>query len=83
VQVDVGQQGRNHSALRRPGGRDAIGPILQDARVEPFADQTEQHPVAYPPLKKLPQLGMIQRVERSSNMIPPSTTHPRSPKKSR
>ena len=33
------------------------------ARIEPFPDQSQQHPVAHPTSEKLPQMSMIQFIE--------------------
>ena len=48
VQIDVGQQRRNHSALRGAFLRVGNLPVLQHARVQPLADQSQQHAVSHP-----------------------------------
>ena len=64
VQEDVGQERRDHAALRRAFFRGKYSPVFQHARVQPFTNQSQQHTVAYPSLHKLPQVSMIQRVEK-------------------
>jgi len=39
-------------------------PILQHPRVEPFADQSQDHTIAHPSLEELPQVTMVDRVEK-------------------
>src|SRR4030081_2714484 len=41
VQVDVGEQRRNHRALPRPLLTDRDDPVLQHARPQPFLDQAD------------------------------------------
>src|SRR6185295_1292320 len=52
----------DHPALRRSRLRERQAPVLENARVEPFSDQTEQHSVAYPVPQKVPQVSMVQSV---------------------
>ena len=39
-------------------------PVLEDTRVEPFADQSQQHPVSYPTPEKVPQVAVVHRIEK-------------------
>jgi site-specific DNA recombinase len=59
---------RDDAALRCPRFRERQAPILQDARIEPFADQSKQHPVPYPQPKKLAQMSMIQSVKELTDV---------------
>jgi hypothetical protein len=52
--------------------------VFQHARVEPFTDQSDQHSVAHPSLEQLTQMAVVDRIERLSNMMPPSRTRLRS-----
>src|SRR5271163_3574419 len=52
MQEDVRKDGRDHPTLRRPGFGERYRPRLHHARLEPFADQTRQHAVTHPLLKK-------------------------------
>ena len=63
VQVDVGEQRRDHRSL--PGSRlaDHDGPVLQDTRLQPFADQADDAPVADPVLHEADQPVLADRVE--------------------
>ena len=64
MQVDVGQQRRHDASLRSPLVRVRDRPVFEYPRVEPFPDQLQQHPIAYPLLEKFPQMSMIQRFEK-------------------
>jgi hypothetical protein len=50
----LARRGRAHAALRGAvlGGRD--DPFLQYPGVEPLADQSQDHTIAYPSLEELP-----------------------------
>jgi hypothetical protein len=47
--------------------------VFQHARVEPFADQSKQHPVSHPTLERFPQMSVADRIERDDNRMPTST----------
>jgi hypothetical protein len=49
--------------------------VLQHPCIEPFANQSKQHSVSYPTLQKGPEMAMVDRIKRLSNMMPPSRTH--------
>src|SRR3990167_376080 len=51
-------------------------PVFHHARIEPLPDQSEHHTVAYPLLEKLPQMGMIQRVEKLADIDLQETAYP-------
>jgi site-specific DNA recombinase len=53
----------DHAPLRRPclGVREV--PVFEDPCTQPLVDQTQQHPVPHPLLKKGAQMGMTQSVE--------------------
>jgi hypothetical protein len=50
VQVDVGEQRRDHRALSRPLVADRDDPVLQDTRLQPFLDQTDDARITDPML---------------------------------
>lgn len=66
VQDDIGQERTDHSALRSAGLGARESPILQHPRVEPLADQAQDHPVAHPTLEELPEMAVVDRVEEPS-----------------
>jgi len=43
-------------------------PILQHPRVEPFADQSQDHTIAHPSLEELTEMTMVDRVEKFSEI---------------
>ena len=55
VQVDVGEQRRDHRALPRPRLTDRHDPVFQDARLQPFPDQADDARVADPVLQEADQ----------------------------
>jgi hypothetical protein len=55
VQVDVGQQRRDHRPLRGPLVTRRNDPILQDARLQPFLDQADDARVTDPMLDEANQ----------------------------
>ncbi len=63
VQIDVRQERRNHPALRRASFRVLNRPIFHHARVQPLADEPQQHSITYPLAYDVPQLTMVQGVE--------------------
>jgi hypothetical protein len=69
----------DHPALRRPGRGVLQTPLFQNPCSQPFADQTEQHPVTHPESEKVPQLGLIQSVEELTDVHfhQPTATAPR------
>src|SRR6266850_560445 len=77
VQIDVGQKRRNHTALRGALVRKREAAVFEHSRIEPFSDQSQQHPVAYPLPKQVPQVSMIQRVEELADVHfhDPATSH--------
>ena len=68
VQVDVGEQRRDHRSL--PGSRlaDPDGPVLQNTRLQPLADEADDAPIADPVLHEANQPGLTDRVEERSNI---------------
>ena len=48
VQIDVGQQRRDHAPLRRPGLGVREFHSFENARTQPLVDQTKQHAVTHP-----------------------------------
>lgn len=48
VQVDVGKDRRNTTARRTTGFRVLNPPVLNHARLQPLADESQQHSVTYP-----------------------------------
>src|SRR5688500_15501927 len=77
VQVDVGQQRANASALYRTFLTARQLPVLQHTGPEPFLDQAHDAPVRHAMLDKLHQPFVIQRVEESANVCVEYPAHPR------
>jgi site-specific DNA recombinase len=67
---------RHHPALWRARVRVRDTPVLEHTRVEPLAEEPQQHSIVHPATKDFPQLPMIEAIERSNSSMPPSTTHP-------
>src|SRR4029077_16278083 len=63
VQIDVGQERRDHRALPCPPLTDGHDPVFHDARLEPFADQADDTPVADPMLQVPDEPFMVHLVE--------------------
>src|ERR1700738_4271981 len=63
VQVDVGEERRDRRPLPCPPGTDGHDPIFHDARLEPFADQADDAPVADPMLHEPDEPFLVHRVE--------------------
>src|SRR5262245_32929523 len=52
VQIDIGWERRDHRALPCPPLTDGHDPVFHDDRLEPFADQADDTPVADPMLSR-------------------------------
>src|ERR1700676_2630334 len=76
VQIDVGQQRRNHTALWGTLIRKRQVAVFEHPRIKPFTDQSQQHPIAYPLPKQVPQVSMIQRVEELADVHLPTPPPP-------
>jgi site-specific DNA recombinase len=59
---------RDHPALRTAGLRVRQVSVLQHARVQPLPDQSKQDSIAYPAAKNLPQMSVVQSVEKLPNV---------------
>jgi len=68
MQVDVGKQRRGHRALPCPLITDRDDLVLQDTRLQPFADQADDAPVADPMLQKAEQPVLADFVKERSNI---------------
>src|SRR5215475_12837531 len=68
VQVDVGQERRDHRALPYPLVTDRHDPVFQNARLEPLADQADDAPVADPMLHEPYEPFLAHRVEERSDV---------------
>jgi hypothetical protein len=63
VQVDVGDDGRNAATLWAVGFRVLKPPVLHHARLQPLADESQQHSITYPLAHDVTQPTMVQGVE--------------------
>jgi hypothetical protein len=63
VEIDVGQKRRDDRPLRGAHRRRDADRVLQHTDPQPFADQAEDPTVADPPLQKMQQPVMAERVE--------------------
>src|SRR5438477_2319558 len=68
VQVDIGEQRRNHRALPRPRLTDRDLPVFQDARLEPFLDQADDASIGDPVFDKADQPFLADRIEEGPNV---------------
>ena len=84
VPEDVREERADHPALRRPRFWMRDASVFEDTRVEPCADQSQQHPIPHPTLKRVAEVAVVNRIERDAFMMPRSTTRLNpSPKRSR
>jgi len=70
VQVDVGEEWRNHRPLARPLFTDCDDPVLQHARLEPFLDQANDAWIGNPMLDETDQPTLADFVERLLDRLP-------------
>ena len=68
MQVDVGQQRRYHTPLRRARLGAVYHASLEHSRTEPFPDEAHDHPIDYPLAKQFPQLLVVEVVEETSHV---------------
>ena len=73
MQVDIRQERRDHRPLRRADR--AFGPrvVLQNAGLQPFADETQDTLVADPVFQETHQPVVADRIERSLDRLPTIT----------
>jgi hypothetical protein len=65
MQVDVGEQRRDHRTLRRPNRCRRHRPVFHHPDLQPFADQPDHAPVSDPMLDKTDQPIMADRISAS------------------
>src|SRR5690606_27737174 len=82
VQVDIRQQRRNRCTLRRANTTRLPAPLLQNSRLQPFLDETQESPVCNSVLEKTEHPLVVDGVEKSTNVcvehpvhLPPSKRH--------
>jgi site-specific DNA recombinase len=68
VQVNVGEQRRDHRALPRPPLTDRHDSIFQDARLQPFLDQADDASVADTMFQEPDQPSLADFVEERSDV---------------
>ncbi|MCP5070865.1 MAG: recombinase family protein [bacterium] len=71
-------RGRRHDpALRRTRLRVHCAPSVLHTRIQPLADQAQQHAVTHPPTDQVPERGMYQGVEEALdvNFQHPASAH--------
>src|SRR6516162_3078758 len=68
VQVDVRQDWGNYPTLRRASLRVLNRPVFHHARVQPLADEPQQHSVTYPFTHDASQVAMFQGPEKVSDI---------------
>ena len=64
VQVDVGEQRRDHRSLPRPLVTDRHRPVLEHPRLQPFPDQADDARIADPVLNETDQPVVADRIEK-------------------
>ncbi len=74
-EVNIGQQGRDDSALRRPGHRVPDVPFCQNARLEERQDQMENFLVPHPTTNPLHQEVMVDVVEAARDVTLDDVLH--------
>jgi len=67
---------RDNPALRRSGLGVADAPVFHHARVQPLADQTQQHAITHSMPESFPKMGVVQRVEGTHHTLPTSSLFP-------
>jgi hypothetical protein len=70
VEINVGEQRRCATALRRPFFHPHSLPILQHARVQPFLDEPHHAPVRNPVLEELNQPSVADGRKGSRDTLP-------------
>jgi hypothetical protein len=73
MQINVGEDGRDHRTLRRPNLGFGQHSVFHHAGFEPFAYQPDYPPVADPVLYETYQPFMIDRVVGRGFIIPPGS----------
>src|SRR5215831_16832601 len=77
VQIDVGEDGAERTALRRARLRTDDDPVLHDAGPEPFTNQAQNDAVRNAVRDHPPQPLMVDVVERTHDTLPIISTSPR------
>src|SRR6516225_7869817 len=68
VQIDVREDWGNYPALWRASIRVLNRPFFYHARVQPLADEPQQHAVTYPLAHDVSQVTMVQGPEKVSDI---------------
>src|SRR6267143_2956971 len=68
MQVDVGEDGRNTTTLGRASSWILNHPVFHHARLQPLVDKPPQRSVTYPLAHDVPQVTMVQRLEKSPDV---------------
>src|ERR1700712_1238214 len=74
VQVDIGQERRNHRALSCPSLTDRYGSVSEYPRLQPFPDQADDALVADTMLNESDEPILTDRIERSHDRLPITKT---------
>src|SRR5450432_4469983 len=77
VQVNVRKYRRNHATLRHSGFRTVDTSFLHHTRLQPFADEAQEHAILHPLLKYLSQPSQVDRPEEIFDV---RLQHPAAPK---
>jgi site-specific DNA recombinase len=68
------RSGSNHPALRSAGFWVFNRPVFHHTRVQPLADESQQHSITYPLAHDISQLTMVQGPERTLDTLPTVTS---------
>src|SRR6516162_5079331 len=68
VEIDVGEQRRNATTLRRPFFHPYSLPVLQHAGVQPFLDEPHHAPVRNPVLEELHQPAVVDGIKEPTDV---------------
>src|SRR5262245_49853355 len=75
VQVDVGEQRRDHRALSRPLVTYGDNPVLQDTRLQPLLDQADDARITDPVLDEANEPALADLVEKGSDVRVENEAH--------
>jgi site-specific DNA recombinase len=62
------RSGSNTATLRRTGFRVLKRPVFHDTRLQPLIDEPQQHSITYPLAHDVPQVTVVQSVEKFSDI---------------
>ena len=70
MQVDIGEERRDHRALTRSPVIHCYDPVFEDTRPQPFLDQVDDAPVADPMFQKADEPFLADLIKGSGDRLP-------------